>query len=478
MLDKIARLIQYEGKLDAMALLLVGISGGPDSLCLLHALHTLGYNLVAAHVNHGLRPEADEEAQMVKLFTGELGVEFISSKVDILSYVDEYKVSIEEAARTMRYHYLFEQAEKMGASAVLVGHNADDQAETILMHLLRGSGLAGLRGMEYRSVPNPWSEHIPLIRPLLFTWREDILKYLAANGLNPISDHSNLDTTFFRNRLRHELLPFLEKYNPRIRENLQRVGQILTDDFAVLQQLTTEAWKTNLVRQGPGYLAFHLSNFRQLSPSIQRYLLRKAIAYHLSSLHDVDFECIERGIGFLCYDNPYVQADLMAGLRIIKDGGSFWLVKDNADLPESDFPSLSTCTELLLKIPSTLSLNNNWKLHAVLVPDPELAMQQSFTNLNPFQAWLDADELEPPMVVRCRKAGERIRPLGMNGHSMKVSDLMINLKLPKRARSSWPLVCSGEDILWIPGYRLSHLVRIKPSSRSIVHLALVKELST
>ena len=171
MLDKIARSLQNEGKLEAKNLILVGISGGPDSLCLLHALHTLGYNLVAAHVNHRLRPEADEEAQMVKQFVGGLGVRFISCKVDVLSYADEHKVSIEEAARTIRYHYLFEQAEDVGASAVLVGHNADDQAETILMHLLRGSGLAGLRGMEYRSVPNPWSEHIPLLRPLLFTWR-------------------------------------------------------------------------------------------------------------------------------------------------------------------------------------------------------------------------------------------------------------------------------------------------------------------
>jgi tRNA(Ile)-lysidine synthase len=478
MLDKIARLLQHEAKLDVKNLILVGVSGGPDSLCLLHALHTLGYNIIAAHVNHGLRPEADEEAQMVKQFAGGLGVEFISCKVDVLFYASEHKVSIEEAARTLRYRYLFTQAEKMGASAVLVGHNADDQAETILMHLLRGSGLAGLGGMDYRSVPNPWSENIPLIRPLLSTWREDILKYLAEHGLNPISDHSNLDTTFFRNRLRHELLPILEKYNPRIRENLHRVGQILRNDYTVLQQLTTEAWITNLVRQGPGYLAFHLANFCELSPSIQRYLLRKAIAYHLPGLQDVDFECIERGIGFLCDDKPYVQADLIAGLRIIKDGGLFWVAKSQADLPESDFPSVSACTELILKISSTLSLVNNWKLQTVLVPDPELAMVQSFANLDLFQAWLDAGELELPMVVRCRKAGDRIQPLGMNGHSMKVSDLMINLKLPKRARSTWPLVCSGEDILWIPGYRLSHLVRIKPNSRSIVHLALIKDLPT
>jgi tRNA(Ile)-lysidine synthase len=227
MLDKIARILQHEGKLEAQNLLLIGVSGGPDSLCLLHALHALGYHIIAAHVNHGLRPEADEEEQTIKQYAGELGVEFFSCKVDVLSYASEHSNSIEEAGRIMRYHYLFERAEKMGVCAVLVGHNADDQVETILMHLLRGSGLAGLRGMEYRSVPNPWSEHIPLIRPLLSIWREEIVKYLTEHGLKPISDQSNLDTTFFRNRLRHELFPILEKYNPRIRENLQRLGLIL-----------------------------------------------------------------------------------------------------------------------------------------------------------------------------------------------------------------------------------------------------------
>lgn len=478
MLDKIVIILQQECNLQAQNLILVGVSGGPDSICLLHVLHTLGYHILAAHVNHRLRPEADEEAQMVKQFAGDLGVDFISCQADVLSYAYEHSVSIEEAARNMRYHYLFEQAKKMGASAVLVGHNADDQVETILMHLLRGSGLAGLRGMEYRTVPNPWSEHIPLIRPLLSTKREDILKYLTEHSLNTISDHSNLDTTFFRNRLRHELLPILEKYNPRIRENLLRVGQITRDDYAVLQQLAIEAWEINLVGQGPGYLAFNLTGFRKLTTSLQRYLLRKSIAYHLPGLRDVDFECIERGLFILNDDKPYLQADLIGGLCIIKDGKLFWLANWQADLPRADFPAVTVDKELLLKIPSTLSISSNWKLQAVVVPFQELVMQQSMANLDPFQVWLDADNLETPLIVRYRKTGDRIQPLGMDGHSMKVSDLMINLKLPKRARSTWPLVCSGDVILWVPGYRLSHLVRIKSSSRSIIHLTLSRNSAT
>ena len=475
--DTIDSILHQECKLNVKNLLLVGVSGGPDSICLLHILHCLGYPIIAAHVNHALRPEADQESQFVNQFANQLAVDFISCRVDVLSYANEYSISTEEAARTLRYQYLFEQAHVRGASAVIVGHNADDQAETILMHLLRGSGLSGLRGMEYRTLPNPWSEHIPLVRPLLSTSREDILKYLAQNDLTTVSDRSNLDTTYFRNRLRHELLPILESYTPRIRENLLRVGQIMRDDYSVLSQLVNDAWDATLVKQGPGYLAFYLPAFLGLSTSIQRYLLRKAISYHLPGLRDVNFDCIERSLRFLSEAKPGGQTDLISGLLIIKEGELFWLTDGQNDLPKSEYPGIKPEIQLTLNISSTLLLNNAWELQAEEVPDPLQGYQHSIANIDPFQTWVDAGEIELPMIVRCRKAGERFQPLGMNGHTMKVSDLMINLKLPQRARQTWPLICSGADILWIPGCRRSHLAQVKPGSRLILHLTL-RRIST
>jgi tRNA(Ile)-lysidine synthase len=472
MLDKIDSILLQECKLDAKYLLLVGISGGPDSLCLLHVLHKLGYPIIAAHVNHALRPEADSEEQTVKQFASQLGVDFISCQVDVQAYAREYSISIEEAARTMRYRYLFDQAEDLGASAVLVAHNADDQVETILMHLLRGSGLTGLRGMDYRTLPNPWSETIPLIRPFLTTWREDIFKYLNQNALNPVSDQSNLDTTYFRNRLRHELLPTLESYTHHFRQRLLRAGQIMRDDYSVLQHLVSDAWDANLVKCGPGYLAFQLSGFMELPTSIQRYLLRKAIDYHLPGLRDVDFDCIDRGLKFLSDVKPYGQVDLVAGLCMIREGGLFWLTFRGNDLPSADTPTIKPGVQFTLNIPSILYLENSWQLEGAEVLNPSQGYQDSIANMDPFQTWLDVSEIELPLIVRCRKPGERIRPLGMNGHSMKVSDLMINLKLPKRARSSWPIVCSGENILWIPGCRQSELGQVKLNSRLIVRLTL------
>ncbi len=476
MLDTIEMMLQAKCHILADQLCLVGVSGGPDSICLLHSLHTLGYHLIGVHVNHGLRPEADQEAVAVERFVTGLGIEFIAFQADVTTYADEHSLSIEEAAREIRYRHLFEQAEKSRASAVLVAHTADDQVETLLMHLLRGSGLTGLRGMEYRSLPNPWSKRIPLVRPLLSTWREEIMQYLAENQISYVTDQSNYDVLYTRNRLRHELLPVLEQYNPRIRQSLLQMSQINRDDYEQIQQSVDSAWEKNLVRQGYGYLAFCLRGFCDMSTSLQRYILRKAIAYHLPSLRDIDFASIERGISFLCTDQLHGQVDLIAGLRLLKEGELFWLAAWQADLPGSDFPAIPASAQLMVDIPGRLLLNDGWVLQVIEEPDAELAIQQSYANQSPFQAWLDCSELSLPLIARARKTGDRFEPLGMLGHSLKVTDLMINLKIPRRARPTWPLICSGATVVWIPGYRQSHQGRIHPHSQRIIHLLLSKGL--
>ncbi len=163
-------------------------------------------------------PSSSADAQYVGEIAASMQIPFYTSREDIGAYADRHMLSIEEAARVVRYRFLFEQATRCQAQAVAVGHTADDQVETILMHLLRGSGIAGLKGMVAYSLPNPWSREIPLIRPLLATWRQEIETYLRSTALQPLQDASNRDTRFFRNRLRHELVPFLEQYNPNLRQ--------------------------------------------------------------------------------------------------------------------------------------------------------------------------------------------------------------------------------------------------------------------
>jgi tRNA(Ile)-lysidine synthase len=472
--DSIANILQRDCNLHVENPLLLGVSGGPDSLYLLHIMHALGYSLIAAHINHGLRPEADAEEHLVEQFTGQLRVEFISTRVDAQAYAEQHSLSIEEASRMVRYRYLFEQAQARSAGAVLVAHTADDQVETILMHLLRGSGLAGLQGMQVCTLPNPWSRQIPLVRPLLSTWRADIMAYLEQHSIQPAIDRSNLDTTYFRNRLRYELLPYLEEYNPRIRGNLLRMGQILQADFGLIMHQVMRAWDATLAKEEPGLLAFRQTAFLEQPISIQRYLLRKAIAHHFPSLRDIDFECIERGLKFLNERRAHGQADLMVGLRLICEGGLFWVVPASAELPVSDFPALTHAKVLNLDANDELFLNDGWLLRAEPVADVKSALQQSVSNLDHYQAWLDVAELKLPLTVRCRKTGDHMQPIGMSGHTIKVTDLMINQKIPSRARRTWPLVCSGDDILWVPGCRQSEVAQFKPGSQSAIHLSLLR----
>jgi len=477
MFNRIANIIQ-ECRLKAENLLVVGVSGGPDSLYLMHALHSLGYHMVAVHVNHGLRREADDESEQVKQYADHLGIDLITYRVDVMTYAREESLSIEEAARILRYRALFEHAEINRSSAVVVGHNADDQVETVLMHLLRGSGLAGLRGMGYSTLPNPWSEVIPLVRPLLTTWRAEIQKYLDDHHIKAIFDTSNLDVSFFRNRLRYELLPTLEDYNPSIRQVLARMSLSLKDDYSILEELTEKAWESLLIKKARGYLTFHTDEFLKLPISIQRYFLRKAITYHLPGLRDVDFNCIDRGLKLLTSEKPNSQTDLIAGLRLFKKGSQFWVTTWQTDLNTGDYPSISVHEKLIFQIPSSLILNNAWQFEVEEGIIPAMGVLQDEASLDPFQAWLDSNELVFPLILRVRSPGDVIEPLGLIGHSMKISDLMINLKLPKMARATWPLVCSGNEIVWVPGYRICERARIKAGTSKVIHLRLFRNRTT
>ena len=201
---KTARLtLQNECLIEAGRPLVVGVSGGPDSLCLLDLLRRSGCQVVVAHLDHGLRAEAAQDADTVAGLAKRFGLPYVQGQVDTRAYAEAHSLSIEEAARVLRYRFLFEQARQHAAQAVAAGHTADDQVETVLMHLLRGAGLVGLKGMAYRMLPNPWSSEIALLRPLLGVWRSQVIEYCEEHALQPVLDRTNLDTTYFRNRLRH-----------------------------------------------------------------------------------------------------------------------------------------------------------------------------------------------------------------------------------------------------------------------------------
>lgn len=474
MLDSINQILTNECRLDRNRILLVGVSGGPDSLCLLDALYRLGYKIHVAHVNHKLRQEAAEELLMVRQVALQRGLPFSSVEVDVLGYADQVGMTIEEAGRALRYQFLFAQAQQVGAQAVVVGHNADDQVETVLMHILRGSGMAGLRGMTLRALPNPWSQQIPLIRPLLHTWRSDIEAYCAKNGLQPSQDLSNLDPNYMRNRIRLELIPLLEKYQPAVRGRLLNLARLVGDEDDQLAQLLEKAWQSCLLDQGERYVRLSLAELRRHPLAIQRRIVRRVAGMLRPGLTDVTFDDIERAVLFTQLPPQTRQLDWMSGLRLLIEGESLWLAGWEAELPVADWLQLPDGQQLVLSVPGQIGLSGGWWLRAELGNLDAEDMLRVIANNDPFQVWLDAETLAGTLLLRSRKAGDLFEPLGMNGQLLSLNDWMIKHKLPRRARALWPLLCSEENIVWIPGFQPAHSARIRRGTRQVVHLHLSK----
>ena len=475
-LEKLDSAIEAKCLLDKSLPLLAGVSGGPDSLCMLDALHHLGYRVVVAHLDHSLRAESGQEAELLRQWSDSHSLPFVLEKADVQAYADHQGLSTEEAAREVRYRFLFKEAGRLNAQAVAVGHTADDQVETVLMHLLRGSGLAGLRGMSYRSLSNPWSASIPLVRPLLGVWREEILEYLQQRKLQPHIDLSNLDKRFYRNRLRHELVPQLEKLNPGARLRLWQMAEILGEDEQVLEGAEQEAWQVCLPEHGQGAIALDAKSLQSQPKGIQRRLLRRAIGYLRPGLRDIDFRTVERALSFLDEASRSGQSDLAAGLRMELEDGRLWLAAWEAHLPGAGWPQVPPGDALWLDAPAgrpaLIELSAGWRLQAETLAIRDTLRAQVLANADPYQAWLDRDKLVLPLQVRSRLPGERFHPLGMGGHSLKLSDFMINVHLPPRARAGWPLVVSGEQVAWVPGYGIGEHCSVTGGTHQIVHLEL------
>ncbi|MBE9523813.1 MAG: tRNA lysidine(34) synthetase TilS [Chloroflexi bacterium] len=455
--------------------ILVGVSGGYDSLSLLHILHQLNYSLIAAYFNHELRIEANDEELKVEKFAVDLGIPFICGGQNVGSYAAQHRLSIEEAARKLRYGYLFEKAEVWQAQAVAVGHNADDQVETVLMHLLRGTGLDGLLGMQTSLLPNSWSDDITLLRPLLSIWRSEILDYCNHYNLQPIIDSSNVDEKYFRNRLRHSLIPIIEEYAPHVSERIWRMAVTLVGDYDIVTQSVDLAWENCYVEQGAGYIAFKVKNLRKQTLGVQRRLVRLAVKKLRANMRDLDFDAVERATAFLRSPSHSKQIDFCLGLRLILEGEQFYIATWESDLPNMSWPQLEDKNLGKLSIPGKLILSNGWIFSASFVENMEQTKELILENRNPFQAWIFFDCRKSTMTLRLRQPGDRFSPLGMHGKTVKISDYMINKKIPRRARTAWPLVCINGEIAWVPGFHLGESYKISSKTKYAVHLELIRK---
>ncbi|MBI4330713.1 MAG: tRNA lysidine(34) synthetase TilS [Chloroflexi bacterium] len=444
---------------------LVGVSGGADSVCLLHLLcqihEGLGISLHAVHLDHGLRgAEAESDAAYVAGLAHRLKVPLVSAKQDVPAFQKEHHLSPEEAAREVRYLFFHQQALSLGAARVALAHTLDDQAETVLLHLVRGAGGRGLRGMAARQ---EW--HSPLtgaqlsvVRPLLEVSRAETEACCRAHDLNPREDSSNRSPRFLRNRVRSGLLPLLKQINPRTPEVLARAARLLSEEQDAFASLSSPLM-ARLVQTENGRVAIDIPGLLAQPVGIQRYLLRAAYALLSGHLRDLEAQHIER-MRLLLTGAAGRLVNLPGGIIFLKDYRKALLsAGGQVTAPGPPPPAPSA-----LAVPGlTTAIGYRWR--ARLVSPLEVNLHQ----VDPYRACLDAAAAGRDILVRFRQPGDRFQPLGMTGEK-KLQDFMVDARIPRRLRPRVPIVCSPAGILWVTGYRIDHRARVTDATREVLLL--------
>jgi tRNA(Ile)-lysidine synthase len=486
--DKFAEFCRKNALLAEKEKIVVGVSGGADSLALLHLLNRLrnefDLTLIIAHLNHGLRgPEAIADEAFVRATATAWTLPIFVESRNVVRLAKQYKQSLEEAARQVRYTFLWQVAAQTAAAKVAVGHNADDQVETVLMHFLRGSGLAGLRGMMpetdlagLRLLPEEVSalaEPAPrLIRPLLELSRLEIEAYCRENGLVPRQDSSNQDNTFFRNRLRHELIPYLEDYNPNIRQVIQRMTQVVTAEVETLNEGLAQAWVHVVKNASSDKIEFDLGKWLNLPLSLKRSTLRWAVHTLRRGLRDIGFEHIENAIDLVEKKTTGLKATLPQGLLLTVGYQSFIIAPADLPLQDQAFvePRLTPEQVVQVNLPGlTLMPDNAWQLRVELL-SAEGVKPEQFKEVGPWEAFLDAEVVSRQVFLRSRRPGDRYQPIGMGGHRQKINEFMINEKIPAARRDHIPLLVAKGQVLWVCGHRPDERARIQATTTHLFHL--------
>jgi tRNA(Ile)-lysidine synthase len=453
--------------------IVVGLSGGVDSMVLLHSMQVKGYGPIAAHFNHKLRDESDQDLRQIETYCLEVGLPFRSGSGDVRQFASEGGFSIEEAARILRYQFLFEVAVNEMAGAVAVAHHADDQVETILMNLLRGAGTKGLAGMQVVTIPNPWHDTIPLVRPLLEVSKTDLIAYQKENDLPVIEDLSNQDQTFFRNKIRHTLVPQLNKLTPGFHRRLLQTAQILSADDQALEYFCEIAWENCRHSQGTSYLQLTREQLLDYPVAVQRRLLRKALKCLRPDFLELSFLQVETALDFI-RNATRKSTNWVAKVNLSQSQKMVVLSTWEIDVVKNQFPQLLDHNRVQLPDQGEISLGNEWFL--IITPVEYSPRLQDRIDIpgEDFLVWVDRASVSQNAILRTRKEGDIIKPFGMEGGSMKVTDMMINEKIPAPYREDWPLISGKESILWLPGGRISEQASINGNTESVLELKFVR----
>ena len=454
LVDEAAGAIARHGMLQGGEAVLVGLSGGPDSVCLLHLLHRLKIRfrltLHAVYVDHNLRPgETPAERDFCRGLCESLGAGFTVKSVDVRSFAIERGLNKQEAARELRYAAFEEAAFEVKADRIALGHNADDQLETVVMRFLRGAGPRGLCGMP--------PVRGTIIRPLIGADRSRIESFLAEEGIDFVVDSSNLGTDYFRNRVRRELVPVMRRMNPAIASALEATTSILREEERYFDLVVTKTLMKMISRKTGRRIELFLSPMESMDKVILRRVLRRAIG-ETEGLRGMSFSHIEEITGLVKHGRSGDRLSLPRGIRVIR-GYALLVITSEKPVKIANYE---------LAPPGETAVIGAGLVIAAAFCDDAGGQDDGRSSV-----LLDAGKMEFPLTIRPRAAGDFFYPLGF-GKRKKLQDFFVDAKVPRDERDGVPLVVSGGEIVWVVGHRADERFRVKEDTTKFLRLSVKK----
>jgi len=445
---------------------LVAVSGGPDSIALLHLLahqrESLAIGRISVlHFNHRLRgAESDADCVFVRSVAEKMGLPVVCGEEDVRRYRQGRTISMEMAARERRHRFFRQSLDRYSAQRIALGHTSNDQAEEVLLRLLRGVGPSGMEGMRPLG-------HGGVIRPLLFAARAEILEYLHDLKIPFREDSSNLEPVCRRNVLRLQVLPLLEKhFHPRLVRTLSRHARLVAEEESWWSDRMRAMWPEICPSETSGRVELDREALRALHPALQRRVFRHAVEQFQGHLMGISTAHVLALCRLAATDASGKEIHLPGGLRAVAEGHRIFL----ALASEAAGPVAPAAGRLIVPAPGrydyagmTIDIRKevSAKPGSGALPTPV-----------PNAAHMDADAIRWPMTIRSWKPGDRFRPLGLHG-TKKLQDFFTDSKIPRSERSRIPLLCDGEKICWVVGRRLDDRVKVTPQTKEIIVAELI-----
>jgi tRNA(Ile)-lysidine synthase len=437
--------------------ILIALSGGPDSVFLFHNLRKLkdiiSFNLYASHINHMYRgKDAMHDEEFVRDLCQKYGVRLFVKRKNAAEYAKELKVTEEEAGRVLRYGFFNENLSQIGGGKIALAHNLNDQAETVLQRLIRGTGIDGLSAMSFQKSN--------LIRPMLNVSRDEIMAYLHGNNYRYCIDITNSQDIYGRNKIRLNLIPYLEKnFNPNIQVTLCRMAEAMERDKKIIEKYIDIKFKELLKDRSDSKLVLDLNLLRALDVGERGRIIRRGIEELKGNTVNVEMKHIDNAISLMDAGKTGKKIDLTGGFTIEISYDNFIINKGLDKVPAFEYNIVLNEITHIKEVNKTL-LARVFEAGTETWEDTE--DKDSFC--------VDFDLVKGSLTVRNRRPGDSITPCGMEG-SKKVKDVFIDLKIPKEERDSRLIVADDENIIWLEGYRINDKYKINESTKKILKIS-------